>query len=150
MNSQDAIPSLELQPPALGQLNVTGDRVRLTILPPLGSFDSFVVRCPNNESFTSNTSVVLNIECSFVKDTPLMSFVLETVKVGFEPAVTHVTQESKHHPHRFAHPPDIDFSSSACSIYLLVRCAPTHCERSSSTTDQSRQYLRIFADILPE
>lgn len=93
--------SLELQPASLGYFSVAVDRIRVGITRPIGSFDYVLFRCVNNESFElfnsalSTSDAVANVECSFLLDVPLMSLVLETHKIGFNPALISVARESK-------------------------------------------------------
>lgn len=67
----------------------------------MDSFDYVNVQCSNNEShIIFNTSMPLNnslvtVNCSFLTNTSLMSFVLETIKEGFDRQVNHISRESK-------------------------------------------------------
>ncbi|CAF0933773.1 unnamed protein product [Adineta steineri] len=91
--------TIELCEPTLAFFNVPGNRVRLGINRPMGSFDYVNVQCSNNESYLIfNTSTPLNssiitVDCSFIPNLPLMSFILETIKKDFRTAVNHISQE---------------------------------------------------------
>ena len=92
---------LELQAPLLEYLNVTGDRIRLGIKLPTGSFDYVFVYCPDGQShLIFNTSISFNksritVDCSFLLNVPLMNFVLKTVKKNFTSAVNNISQEGR-------------------------------------------------------
>ncbi len=92
---------LALQAPTLAFFNVPGDKVRLGIARPVGSFDHVTVLCSNAESyiiFNSNTSLsssIATVDCALVANLPLMSFVLETVKKNFDSAINHINREGK-------------------------------------------------------
>ncbi|CAF1341360.1 unnamed protein product [Rotaria sordida] len=106
-----------LQPPTLAYINVTGDRVRLGIEHPIGSFDYVIIYCSDEKThIIFNTSApleysIISVDCSFLLDMPLMSFVLETIKEDFTPAVTHVVQEV---------PLPVPFTYSFDSLLLTV------------------------------
>lgn len=69
------------------------------VAPPIGSFDHVIVYCSDNQSHiifnTSSVSTlpIKTVFCSIVPNMALMSFVLETVKQGFDSAINHIIQE---------------------------------------------------------
>ncbi|CAF4308513.1 unnamed protein product [Rotaria sp. Silwood2] len=110
-----------LQPPTLAYINVPGDRVRLGIERPIGSFDYVIIHCSDEKSYIIfNTSTpldnsIITVDCSFLQNMPLMSFVLKTMKKDFKPAVTHIVQEV---------PFPIPFTHSLDSLLLTVIANP--------------------------
>lgn len=75
-------------------LNVTDNQVYLTIQPPLGSFDFYIVRCPEDEPWRVFSREIETLTCSILPGFPLMNIILETIKGTFKSAVTSITQES--------------------------------------------------------
>lgn len=133
---------LALQPPTLSYLNISDNKVRLGINRPIGSFDYVQVDCSDNISYiifnssiSSNTSLI-TVDCSFLPNLPLMSFILKTIKENFYPAVTPVQSEGKSTKKNFINI-FIYFSSTFTDyIYTFSQCTFTYCHSLFSTNDK--------------
>ncbi|CAF0843564.1 unnamed protein product [Adineta ricciae] len=108
---------IELQAAKFDFFHVPGDRIRIGVIRPEGSFDYVNVYCSEDEPQTIfNTSTPTNdsmqtVDCSFIPNLPLTDISLETIKTDFRSALTNINREV---------PLPIQYSTSFNSLLLTI------------------------------
>ena len=76
------------------------NQVRLDLIRPIGSFDHVEVICPVElpQVIFNNAQLQTSVHCSFLPNTPLMNFVILTVKQGFNSGVLSISREGNFNP----------------------------------------------------
>ncbi|CAF1024415.1 unnamed protein product [Adineta ricciae] len=107
----------ELQAAKFEFFHVPGDRIRIGVVRPEGSFDYVNVYCSEDEPQTIfNTSTPTNdstqtVDCSFLPNLPLTDISLETIKEDFRSALNNINREV---------PLPIQYSASFNSLLLTI------------------------------
>lgn len=133
---------LALQTASLVDLKIVNNHVRLDLIRPIDSFDHVEVICPveSPQIIFNNTQLQTSVDCSFLSNTPLMNFVILTVKQGFNSGVLSISREgnsksdlSHHRICMFLVPLPIPFTHSLNGRLLTVIGNPPPTMNTPST-----------------
>ena len=86
---------IDLQEPLLDRFNVINNQIHLTVRPPLGSFDYFIVRCLDGFSLNSTSNESITVNCSVIPNVALTNILLESVKEGYPTVINRIDREGK-------------------------------------------------------